>query len=252
MKAFVGGRENQSRLTVVYDYLTELWRCCSTNRDGSVNCSTHETFDAPPPKNLSVLYPTSASNLGKQTLPVSWTPDNTGSVVIVPTGSDLTSTCPSSTLPTDVHSTPTHSALPTDTEVTHSIPDATSTPRSTTAPDSDRETPDGSGMRQGAVAGISVGAVVGLGLAAAVVYWLLRLRRRPDPGTISMLDTNVSRSNSVSVANGRERQSSDSGGTTTTMPPERDPNNISGGVDRLPRRERGGGSGGEGEHIQRS
>ena len=60
----VGNRVDKDQLDVIYDSNDKIWRCCSTNPNGDSNCShpTDETFNAPPPQDLTVLYPASATN----------------------------------------------------------------------------------------------------------------------------------------------------------------------------------------------
>lgn len=57
-------RGNMDQLYVVYDSLARLWRCCSSHPDGTSDCSdpTDETFEAPEPRSLSTIYPSSTSN----------------------------------------------------------------------------------------------------------------------------------------------------------------------------------------------
>ena len=234
--ASLGGRVDKNQLSVVYDYKAELWRCCSTNPDGSANCSntTDETFDAPAPKSLSVLYPLSASNPATQTLPESRTSDNTDTLVVAPTSSDFTSTRTSSTLPADpevTDSTPTRSTSPADTEVIHSTGAPTSAPSSTTAYNTDGASLNGIGLQPGVIAGIAVGAAAGLGLTAAVGYWLLRSGRRPatsDPGPsdVVLRGQSMRPLDSFSPANAQMSQASDSGESATTLPPRRSRDRI--------------------------
>lgn len=56
---FKGNRTNRNEIKAVYDYESQIWRCCSTDLDGRDNCNhpTEETFVAPAPSDLSTTYP---------------------------------------------------------------------------------------------------------------------------------------------------------------------------------------------------
>ncbi|KAG7008223.1 hypothetical protein G7Y79_00006g018430 [Physcia stellaris] len=225
-----GRRVDQSEVRVVYDYQAELWRCCSTDPDGSADCSntTNETFDAPAPMSLSVLYPKSPSKPATQTVPKLRTSDNTEALALALTSSEFTSTPTSSTLPADpelTHSTPTRSTSLADTKVIHSTKDPTSTPTSTTAPNSDGVFRNGDGLQPGALAGIVVAAVVAVWAGLGFIgYWLLRPGRRPaksdpDPSHVVLQDLSIRPPDSTPFTNLRTSQASNSEETTTTLPP---------------------------------
>ena len=61
----IGNRTDIDELNIIYNSQERLWYCCSTNADGTANCSdpTKETFSGPPPNELSTIFPSSPSSM---------------------------------------------------------------------------------------------------------------------------------------------------------------------------------------------
>lgn len=66
-----GNRTDINELDITYNSQEQLWYCCSTNSDGSANCSnpTSENFSGPSPIDLSTIYPEPTSSSPSSTSP---------------------------------------------------------------------------------------------------------------------------------------------------------------------------------------
>lgn len=111
-----GNRVDMNQLDVTFDTQDELWRCCSTNSDGTSNCShpTDETFSAPPPNSLSTIYPITSSSSSSSPPSISSSSSTSSSLAQAAADSSTTSATATIILPTSTAQSPTTMALPTE------------------------------------------------------------------------------------------------------------------------------------------
>ena len=159
---------DKNQLDVTYDGENRIWRCCSTNKDGSSNCSdpTEETFSAPPPSELSTIYPT----------PHTTSSSSSSLALSAPSSSFSSSSLPSSSLHSSESKTSTGSATQRASNTLASTP---TTP--TAKPTSDGE--GGGGLHTGDKIALGIGVPGTIATIAGAYFAYAALKKRSQRQT---------------------------------------------------------------------